>query len=111
MGTPDIAASCLDELAKDEEIELVGAVCQPDRPVGRGMVLTPPPVKKRAEALSLPVYQPERLKDGELLPLANGGTFPAIRMLCKGPPKSGGIPQEFARSKILGTNIPKVRHC
>ncbi len=69
MGTPDIAASCLDELAKDESVELVGAVCQPDRPVGRGMVLTPPPVKKRAEALSLPVYQPERLKDGELLPV------------------------------------------
>lgn len=69
MGTPDIAASCLDALAKDTEVELVGVVCQPDRPVGRGMVLTPPPVKKRAEALFLPVYQPERLKDGELLPV------------------------------------------
>ena len=68
MGTPDIAADCLKALYAGG-VELVGAVCQPDRPVGRGMVLTPPPVKKAAEALSIPVYQPERLKDGELLPV------------------------------------------
>ena len=68
MGTPDIAASCLDALALGG-VELVGAVCQPDRPVGRGMILTPPPVKKKAEELGIPVFQPERLKDGELLPV------------------------------------------
>ena len=68
MGTPDIAASCLDALALGG-VELVGAICQPDRPVGRGMILTPPPVKKKAEELGIPVFQPERLKDGELLPV------------------------------------------
>jgi len=68
MGTPDIAATCLSALSAGG-VELVGAVCQPDRPVGRGMILTPPPVKKKAEELGIPVFQPERLKDGELLPV------------------------------------------
>ena len=68
MGTPDIAATCLGALL-DGGFDVVGAVSQPDRPVGRGMVLTPPPVKVRAEAAGIPVYQPETLKDGALLPI------------------------------------------
>ena len=38
-------------------------VCNPDRPQGRKMLLTPPPVKVWAEAHSIPVFQPESLKD------------------------------------------------
>jgi methionyl-tRNA formyltransferase len=40
-------------------------VTQPDRPAGRGMKLTPSPVKVAAEELGLPVYQPERIRDPE----------------------------------------------
>ena len=47
------------------EVELV--VTQPDRPAGRGMRLTPPPVKVAAQDLQLPVYQPERIRDAESL--------------------------------------------
>lgn len=68
MGTPDIAASCLSALAASHH-KLCGVVTSPDKPRGRKYVMTPPPVKVRAEELSLPVYQPERLRDGELLPV------------------------------------------
>lgn len=63
MGTPDFAAECLCALA-DEGYNIVGVVTQPDKPVGRGMKLTPPPVKVLAEERGYPVYQPETLKDG-----------------------------------------------
>ena len=63
MGTPDIAATCLSALI-EEGFELVGAVCQPDKPKGRGYTLTPPPVKVCAMAHGIPVYQPQTLKDG-----------------------------------------------
>ncbi len=63
MGTPDIAATMLCELAKYHEI--VGVFCQPDKPVGRKAVLTPPPVKVTAARLGIPVFQPVKLRDGE----------------------------------------------
>lgn len=68
MGTPDIAASCLDALVKSG-IEVVGAVSQPDKPKGRGHKLMPTDVKVKAEEFEIPVYQPERLKEGQLLPV------------------------------------------
>ena len=68
MGTPEIAATVLSSLL-DGGLAVVGCVSQPDRPKGRGMVLTPPPVKVLAEERGIPVFQPESLKDGALLPV------------------------------------------
>lgn len=68
MGTPEIAATALSALLSDG-FEVVGCVSQPDRPKGRGMVLTPPPVKVLAEEHGIPVYQPDTLKDEALLPV------------------------------------------
>lgn len=68
MGTPDIAAECLSALLASSHT-VVGAVCQPDKPRGRGMELKPPPVKVTASAAGVSVYQPESLKDGALLPV------------------------------------------
>lgn len=62
MGTPDIAAVMLRALAREQEI--VGVFCQPDKPVGRKAVITPPPVKMAAEDLGIPVFQPTKLRDG-----------------------------------------------
>jgi len=45
------------------QIQLV--ITQPDRPAGRGMKLTAPPVKMAAEKLGLEVYQPVRIRDAE----------------------------------------------
>ncbi|WP_035058831.1 methionyl-tRNA formyltransferase [Andreprevotia chitinilytica] len=63
-GTPDFAAAALEALiAAGHEIVLV--LTQPDRPAGRGMKLTPSPVKVVAEKHGLPVYQPEKLRTPE----------------------------------------------
>ncbi|WP_416151001.1 methionyl-tRNA formyltransferase [Salipaludibacillus sp. HK11] len=62
MGTPDFAVPVLHTLVKDGyDVSLV--VTQPDRPKGRKQVLTPPPVKVAAEALEIPVFQPEKIKN------------------------------------------------
>ena len=43
MGSPDFALPTLQALAA--ALPVVGVVTQPDRPAGRGRVLTPPPIK------------------------------------------------------------------
>jgi methionyl-tRNA formyltransferase len=63
FGTPEFAVASLESLAADSRFELVGVVTQPDRPVGRKKILTPPPAKIRAQALGLKVFQPEKLRD------------------------------------------------
>jgi len=61
MGSPDFALPVLQNLAKAYPV--VGVITQPDRPAGRGRILTPPPVKELALSLNIPVIQPNRLKD------------------------------------------------
>jgi methionyl-tRNA formyltransferase len=63
FGTPAIAVPSLDALHGLAEI--AGVVCQPDRPAGRGLALTPPPVKVRALELGLPVLQPAKIRTPE----------------------------------------------
>ncbi len=60
FGTPAIAVPAFEALA--EVATVVAAVCQPDRPAGRGMTLRPPPVKQAAERLGVPVHQPKKIK-------------------------------------------------
>ncbi len=62
IGTGDIGIPSLEWLIATPKHELVGVVCQPDKPVGRKLVLTPPQVKVRALAAGIPVIQPERLR-------------------------------------------------
>src|SRR4029077_8536368 len=45
--------------------EVVGVVCQPDKPAGRGLTLTAPPTKTFASQLGVPVTQPTKLRTGE----------------------------------------------
>ena len=61
MGTPDIAATCLQKILTDG-FEVVGVYTQPDRPKGRGMKLVASPVKEVALAAHLPVFQPENFR-------------------------------------------------
>jgi methionyl-tRNA formyltransferase len=46
--------------------ELVGVVCQPDRPAGRGLSLAEPAVKQAARELGVEVHQPVKVKTGTL---------------------------------------------
>ena len=60
-GTPEFARVALDALlAAGHEIPLV--LTQPDRPAGRGLKLTPSPVKQAALAAGIPVAQPRSLR-------------------------------------------------
>lgn len=65
MGTPDFAQMSLKELL-EEKFNVVGVVTQPDKPKGRGHKMVFPPVKETAIEAGIPVFQPERLKGGEL---------------------------------------------
>lgn len=66
MGTPDFSVPVLKRII-DEGYDVIAVVTQPDRPVGRKKVLTPPPVKVEAEKHGIPVYQPEKIREKEEL--------------------------------------------
>lgn len=66
MGTPDFSVPVLKRII-DEGYEVIAVVTQPDRPVGRKKVLTPPPVKVEAIKQGIPVYQPEKIREKEEL--------------------------------------------
>ena len=64
MGTPDIAATCLNKIIEDG-FDVVGVYTQPDRPKNRGMKLAFSAVKEVAMAHELPVFQPENFREEE----------------------------------------------
>ncbi|WP_053362115.1 methionyl-tRNA formyltransferase [Bacillus sp. FJAT-27251] len=66
MGTPDFSVPVLQRIISDG-YDVIAVVTQPDRPVGRKRVLTPPPVKVEAEKHGIPVYQPEKIRRQEEL--------------------------------------------
>ncbi|RBP38549.1 methionyl-tRNA formyltransferase [Roseimicrobium gellanilyticum] len=65
LGTGDIGLPSLEALLSKQghDHEVVAVVTQPDKPVGRKQVLTPPEVKVRALAAGVPVLQPERIRN------------------------------------------------
>jgi len=63
MGTPDYAESILKKLIDTDNMNVVAVYTQPDKPVGRKKVMTPPTVKTLALENSIDIYQPTRLRD------------------------------------------------
>lgn len=61
FGTPALSVPYLELLHQLTDVQLV--VTQADKPRGRGMEVSPCPVKQRALELGLPVLSPEKLKD------------------------------------------------
>jgi methionyl-tRNA formyltransferase len=66
MGTPNFAAASLEALLRSDD-SVVGVVTQPDRPKGRGQILTLSPVKLLAQRKQIPLLQPLKMKDPEFL--------------------------------------------
>jgi len=66
MGTPDFAVASLDALIK-ANFEVVAVVTAPDKPAGRGQKINESAVKRYAVEHSIPVLQPEKLKNTEFL--------------------------------------------
>lgn len=65
MGTPDFSVPALEKIAKKHEVAAV--VTQQDRPKGRGHKMQYTPVKEKALALDIPVFQPEKVRNPEFL--------------------------------------------
>ena len=85
MGTPDIAATCLNKII-EKGYEIVGVYTQPDRPKNRGMKLAFSPVKEVAIAHDLPDQAP---RDLHYLPLKMevqhgflNSSFRPVKILC-----------------------------
>ena len=89
MGTPHYAKKILETLVHADDMDVVLALTQPDRPVGRKKVLTPPPVKVLAEEHRIRVLQPNRLSDE--------GIFETIR----------GVQPDFIIVAAFGQILPK----
>jgi methionyl-tRNA formyltransferase len=67
MGTPELARTSLQAILATPGFKVVGVITQPDKPRGRDLKLSASPVKDLALAEQLPVLQPERARDEQLL--------------------------------------------
>ena len=68
MGTPEFAQVSLKTMVDDGR-NVIGVITQPDKPKGRGYEMAMPEVKVYALEKNIPVYQPDTLKDGAILPI------------------------------------------
>jgi len=66
LGTPTFAVPTLERIV-DAGHRVLAVFTQPDRPKGRGGQVSQSPVKDAALRLSLPVYQPERVRRLEVV--------------------------------------------
>jgi len=66
LGTPEFAVASLEALI-EHQFNVVAVVTAPDKPSGRGLKLTPSPVKTCAEKHGIPVLQPIKLKDPDFI--------------------------------------------
>ncbi len=66
MGTPDYATKIFKQIV-NSKYELVGLFTQPDKPVGRKQILTPPHIKQFCvqSDLKLPIFQPSKLRNND----------------------------------------------
>lgn len=66
MGTPEFAAVTLTSLLTSKH-HIIAVFTQPDKPVGRKLILTPSPVKMLAQQHKIPMFCPSTLKSEEIL--------------------------------------------
>lgn len=65
IGTGEIGVPSLRALLRSAEHQLVGAVTQPDKPIGRDQRMKAPPIKTELAGSAVPVFQPSRIRDGD----------------------------------------------
>jgi len=66
FGTPEFAKISLKKLV-ESSITVRAVVTAPDRPAGRGLKIKESEVKQYAKELSIPILQPEKLRDPNFL--------------------------------------------
>ena len=110
MGTPDFAAASLQQLIRDG-FEIAGVFTQPDKPKGRGMELSFSPVKELALQAGLPVYQPEKMRDGTALRQIQALKPDILVVVAYGrilPDEILAVPR-FGAVNVHGSLLPKYR--
>lgn len=110
MGTPDFAAASLMQLLSDG-FDVVGVFTQPDKPKGRGMTLSASPVKELAVQHGIPVFQPEKMRDGTALEALKGLQPDILAVVAYGrilPPEILEVPV-FGAVNVHGSLLPKYR--
>jgi methionyl-tRNA formyltransferase len=110
MGTPEFAVPSLKGLLKSED-QVVGIVTQPDRPKGRGQVLTPSPVKLVAQREGIPFLQPTKMKDPGFLEALSSWKPDLIAVAAFGrilPPMVLALPPKGCIN-VHGSLLPKYR--
>lgn len=110
MGTPDFAAASLKSLI-DGGFDVVGVFSQPDKPKNRGMKLTASPVKELAIASGIPVFQPEKMRDGTALEILNSLKPDLVVVVAYGrilPDDLLAVPP-LGTINIHGSLLPKYR--
>ncbi len=110
MGTPDFAAASLKKLI-DEGFQIAGVFTQPDKPKGRGMQSSYSPVKELALAHGLPVYQPDKLRDGEAFSILQELQPDILAVVAYGrilPEDILALPK-FGAINVHGSLLPKYR--
>ncbi len=110
MGTPDFAVEPLKALIKNG-YDVCGVVTQPDKPVGRKAVLTPPPVKVEAEKAGIRVFQPVSLKNGEGVEILKELTPDVVIVVAYGKilPKDFLEFPKYGCINIHGSILPEYR--
>lgn len=111
MGTPDFATVSLERLMKDGRHTVNAVYTQPDKPVGRKRILTPPDVKVCAEKYNLPVYQPNTLKDENVISQIKSFEPEVIVVIAYGKllPKAVLDIPKYGCINIHGSLLPKYR--
>ena len=110
MGTPEFAESSLAALLSSRH-QVIGVFTQPDKPKGRGYKLVPPPVKELAMAHSIPVYQPQKMRDGEALSILQELQPDLIAVVAFGKilPKEILELPKYGCINVHGSLLPKYR--
>ena len=110
MGTPDFAVEPLKALVNNG-YDVCGVVTQPDKPVGRKAILTPPPVKVQAQELGIKVYQPQTLKNGEGMEILRELNPDVVIVVAYGKilPKDFLEYTKYGCINIHGSILPKYR--
>lgn len=111
MGTPDFAVTSLQKLLSDPFYEVAAVFTQPDKPVGRKRILTPPPVKAEALAHNIPVYQPATMRNGEAAEILRGIAPDVMVVVAYGkilPQEVLDIPAKGCVN-VHGSLLPKYR--
>ncbi len=110
MGTPDFAAASLQMLI-EENYEIAGVFTQPDKPKGRGMELSFSPVKELALKAGLPVFQPDKMRDGTALDILRELKPEILVVVAYGrilPDEMLSLPK-YGAVNVHGSLLPKYR--